>query len=372
MYDDDGNLRNPTLIDYCVPSAAEVPSFKLDHTVTPSPTNPLGVKGIGEAGTIGSAPAVINAVVDALSPLRRSPTSPCPPTPNGCGRPSRRPARRQRDPRRVRLPAGRLASTRPIGLLGRARRRRQAPGRRPLAAAAHEAAAGHAGGARRHRPASATCRTCAATAAQVRIGALTRHHDVATSDCCASRCRCWPSRRPGRRPAGAPPGHDRRLDRPRRPRRPTCPRRCWRCGARWWPAGPGGEREIAADDFFTGFLETALAPDELLTEIRVPAVPGAGWAFQKFNRRAQDWAIVGVAAVLTNGSSARRRPGQHGLDAAAGRRRRGGAAVRGGGGRRRRPGRRGHRAARRPQRLAEYRRHLARVLVRRALEQAGA
>jgi aerobic carbon-monoxide dehydrogenase medium subunit len=65
--------------------------------------------------------------------------------------------------------------------------------------------------------------------------------------------------------------------------------------------GPGGEREIAADDFFTGFLETALAADEVITEIRVPALPGVGWAFEKFNRRAQDWAIVGVAAVLTDG-----------------------------------------------------------------------
>lgn len=61
--------------------------------------------------------------------------------------------------------------------------------------------------------------------------------------------------------------------------------------------GPGGERRIAADDFFTGFLETALAPDELLVEIRIPKATGAGWSFQKFNRRAQDWAIVGVAAV---------------------------------------------------------------------------
>jgi aerobic carbon-monoxide dehydrogenase large subunit len=69
VYDDDGNLRNPSLIDYEVPTAAEIPPLKLDHTVTPSPTNPLGVKGIGEAGTIGAAPAVINAVVDALSPL---------------------------------------------------------------------------------------------------------------------------------------------------------------------------------------------------------------------------------------------------------------------------------------------------------------
>ncbi len=58
-----------------------------------------------------------------------------------------------------------------------------------------------------------------------------------------------------------------------------------------------GERVIAATEFFTGFLESALEPDELLTEVRVPKVAGAGWSFQKFNRRAQDWAIVGVAAV---------------------------------------------------------------------------
>jgi len=66
--------------------------------------------------------------------------------------------------------------------------------------------------------------------------------------------------------------------------------------------GPNGERQIAARDFFTGFLETALAPDEMMTEVRVPKVPDAGWSFQKFNRRAQDWAIVGVAAVR-NGST---------------------------------------------------------------------
>ena len=60
--------------------------------------------------------------------------------------------------------------------------------------------------------------------------------------------------------------------------------------------GPGGDREIAAADLFTGFLETAVGADELITEIRVPKVPDAGWSYQKFNRRAQDWAIVGVAA----------------------------------------------------------------------------
>ncbi|HEY3810637.1 MAG TPA: molybdopterin cofactor-binding domain-containing protein, partial [Acidimicrobiales bacterium] len=68
VYDDDGNLLTASLFDYLVPSAAEVPSFDLGSMVTPSPTNPMGVKGIGEAGTIGAASAVINAVVDALSP----------------------------------------------------------------------------------------------------------------------------------------------------------------------------------------------------------------------------------------------------------------------------------------------------------------
>ena len=61
--------------------------------------------------------------------------------------------------------------------------------------------------------------------------------------------------------------------------------------------GPAGERTIPASEFFTGFLETALAPDEMLTEIRLPKAPGAGWSYQKFHRRALDWAIVGVAAV---------------------------------------------------------------------------
>ncbi len=69
VYDEDGNLRTSTLADYLVPAASDVPSLTLGHTVTPSPTNQLGVKGIGEAGTIGAAPAVINAVVDALSHL---------------------------------------------------------------------------------------------------------------------------------------------------------------------------------------------------------------------------------------------------------------------------------------------------------------
>jgi carbon-monoxide dehydrogenase medium subunit len=133
---------------------------------------------------------------------------------------------------------------------------------------------------------------------------------------------------------------------------------------------PHGSREIAATAFFRGFLETALAPDELLTEIRVPKLEGAGWSYQKFNRRAQDWAIVGVAAVhngvtgvaLVNMGSVPLRAtaveaalasGATAADAA----------------------RHAADGTEPPSDLnagPEYREHLARVLVRRALEAAGA
>ena len=74
-------------------------------------------------------------------------------------------------------------------------------------------------------------------------------------------------------------------------------------GATYIAQGPNGTREIAAADFYQGFLTSALETDEMLTEVRVPKMGGAGWSFQKFNRRAQDWAIVGVAAWRgTNGS----------------------------------------------------------------------
>jgi aerobic carbon-monoxide dehydrogenase large subunit len=69
VYDDSGNLLTSSMANYRVPSPAELPSFVTDRTVTPSTTNPLGVKGIGEAGTIAAPPAVVNSVLDALTPL---------------------------------------------------------------------------------------------------------------------------------------------------------------------------------------------------------------------------------------------------------------------------------------------------------------
>ena len=69
IYDEDGTLATASMVDYMIPGAPELPNYTLERTVTPSPSNPLGVKGVGEAGTIGSPPAVINAVVDALEPF---------------------------------------------------------------------------------------------------------------------------------------------------------------------------------------------------------------------------------------------------------------------------------------------------------------
>jgi carbon-monoxide dehydrogenase large subunit len=69
IYDEDGNLLTGTMVSYGIPSAAEVPSYELAKTETRSPTNPLGVKGVGETGTIAAAPAVINGIVDALKHL---------------------------------------------------------------------------------------------------------------------------------------------------------------------------------------------------------------------------------------------------------------------------------------------------------------
>ncbi len=141
-------------------------------------------------------------------------------------------------------------------------------------------------------------------------------------------------------------------------------------GATYVVQGPNGKREIAAKDFYKGFLESALAPDEMLVEIKVPKMNGAGWSFQKFNRRAQDWAIVGVAAWRNNGTSGVALVNMGStpvLAAAVSAALSSGASVADA----------ANRAAddAEPQSdlnaSVEYRTHLAKVLVRRALEEAS-
>jgi carbon-monoxide dehydrogenase medium subunit len=134
--------------------------------------------------------------------------------------------------------------------------------------------------------------------------------------------------------------------------------------------GADGTRELPAADFFTGFLETALSPDELLTEIRVPKTGANSFSYQKFNRRAQDWAIVGALAVRVDGAMRvalvnmgptplRARTVEEALTSGASAADAAAHAAEG---------------TDAPSDLngdAEYREHLARVLTRRALDAAG-
>ena len=133
------------------------------------------------------------------------------------------------------------------------------------------------------------------------IGALTRHHDIATSAAVRAGAPVLAHAAslvgdPQIRHRGTIGGSVAHAD-------PSAdmPTALLALGASYGVRGPGGDRTVAAGDFATGFLETTLAPDEMLTEVRVPKSSG-GWGYEKFTRRAIDWATVAVAAVRTNGN----------------------------------------------------------------------
>ena len=139
--------------------------------------------------------------------------------------------------------------------------------------------------------------------------------------------------------------------------------------------GPGGERAIPARHFFTGVFQTDLAPDEMLVEIRVPKLGSAGWSYTKLGRRAQDWATVAVAAVLHgNGAVERASIALTNMGATSLRAKAAEAALVGGAS----PADAAALAAEGTEppsdqaASANFRRHLARVLTRRALEEASA
>lgn len=131
---------------------------------------------------------------------------------------------------------------------------------------------------------------------KIAIGAMTRHMDVETSDILAQHVPLLAHAAghvgdPQVRHRGTIGGSIAHAD-----PASDLPATTLALGATYVAQGPNGTREIAAADFYQTFFESALNPDEVLIEIRVPKMNGAGWSFQKFNRRAQDWAIVGVAA----------------------------------------------------------------------------
>lgn len=134
------------------------------------------------------------------------------------------------------------------------------------------------------------------------IGALTRHRDLETNDLLAEQCgvlrnvasEVGDNQVRHRGTIGGSVAHgDPASD---------LPAALLALDATFVVRGPSGERTIPAAELFRGFLETALAPDELLTEIRVPKMPGAQFSYQKFQRRAQDWAIVGALAIRNGGA----------------------------------------------------------------------
>jgi len=143
----------------------------------------------------------------------------------------------------------------------------------------------------------------------------------------------------------------------------------------------GGSREVAAADFFQDYLTTAVGDDEIVTEVRLPAMDGYGWAYEKFNRRAEDWAMVAVGALVKRGADGSCEDVRVGLTNMGGvplRATAVEAALRGGALDASSIARAAEQAAEGtspPADLnasAEYKRHLARVLCRRALERAAA
>ena len=205
----------------------------------------------------------------------------------------------------------------------------------------------------------------------VAVGALTRHHDLETSDVLAREV-------PLLRHAAAQVGD------PQVRHRGTIggslahadpasdlPAVVLALGGRLVATGPEGTRTIPAAEFFRSLFECALAPGEVLTEVRLPKVAGRRWAFEKFNRRAQDWAVVGVAAQQVDGATsvALVHMGQTPLRAAGTE-----AALARGAGLAEAAALADH-GTDPPADLnasADYRRHLARVLVRRALDRMTA
>jgi carbon-monoxide dehydrogenase medium subunit len=140
---------------------------------------------------------------------------------------------------------------------------------------------------------------------RIAIGALTRHHDVANSELLQQQCPILPYAAskigdPQVRHVGTIGGSVAHAD-------PAgdMPAVLLALGADMVVRGANGSaRTVRADDFFRGLFEPDLAPNEILTEIRVPKTVGRGWSYMKFTRRAQDWALVGVAALASNGAPA--------------------------------------------------------------------
>ena len=310
---------------YLVPSAAELPSFETDRVETARRQPARGEGRGGDGHDRGRSGGHQRRRRRALASRRHGHPD------AGDARASldARSRRRRDDSGRVRL-RGRREPEHAIELLGEAGGR-EAPRRRALAAPGDEAP---------HRPAGAPRRRRADRRAvvrpgggrQVAIGALTRHKDVASAPVLREHCPIVsftagqvgdPQVRHRGTIGGSIAHGDPASD---------LPSVMLALDGELVARGPGGERAIPARDFFTGVFQTALAPDEMLVEIRVPKLGLRGLVVHEDGRRAQDWATVAVAAVVRRskrrGRASVDRAHEHGCDVASGEGRGGGPGRR--------------------------------------------
>ena len=371
-------------MDYLLPTAADTISFDIDHTTSPSTTNTLGTKGVGEAGTIASTPAVVNAIVDAVRHFGVNDiVMPCTPervwkaindSGGGGGDPTEESAMPHFAEGRLNQDAGETRKERPV-IPAQFDYVAPTTVEEALAALAEHGddAKIIAGGQsllpvlrmRLNAPEMVidlgkieALRGVRDDGDAIVIGAMTPHSVVGSDPLVAEHAALITKAVEhladaqirhrgtfGGALAHADPAGD--LGAP-----------ALALGAEFVIAGPGGIRTVAADDFFVDLFETAIGDDEILTEVRIPKHTGWGAHYEKFVRVAHQWPIVAVAAAvrteggtiaearvgLTNMGSTplRARGGRGGPGRAAGHRRRGPGRCRAGGG--------GHQPAVGPQR----------------------
>ena len=297
--------------------------FETDRTETPSPVNTLGVKGVGEAGTIGATPAIGNAVIDALRPLGVTFIN-LPYTPMRVWQAIQDAQGTGEGPRATEQ--GRELDEHGAAARASGRRRRKEGSVIPpefeyaapetleeairLLSEGGEDAKVLAGG---HSLIPLMKLRLAAPALLVdlrrvqglhgvqredgefRIGAMTTHRTVEfTSELGLAARAAGTIADPQVRNRGTLGGTLAHGD-----PASDMPAVLLAAEGSVTARGPGGQRTIAAADLFEDYLTTSLAPDEIVTEVRIPALDGYGFSYQKFNRRAEDWAMVAVSALVS-------------------------------------------------------------------------
>ena len=267
VYSEDGQLLTGSFMDYAIPRAIDFPRFELDATVTPTPVNPLGAKGVGEAGTLGSTPCIVDAAVDALSEFGVKHI-------DMMLRPEKlwrliqagHAAGGGRDLDGIRIQPRHVARRR-AGEAGGEQRRRQVHRRRPQPGPAHEASPQRAEDADRHRadPGLSGIRE---KDGKIEIGAGTVHHDVASSallrQVCPAIAECAAEiGDPQVRNRGTLGGSLAHAD-------PAAdyPAVMLALDAEIHAKGPKGWRVVKAQDFFQGLFTVDLAADEILVGVQ--------------------------------------------------------------------------------------------------------